>query len=286
VTLPYSASAVAGKDVYIYAVYTANSDSTIPKFILSKESTYPAGYSAATSRKIGGFHCLCNSVGTVSGHALSGYITGDIIPASRWDLKHRPYSNPEGMVYCEDLNIWVDIYLDSVAGGQLVSVYGGNIADGTSTEKFHWYKFANWLGKIGKRMPTLHEFMTFSIGTPLQTAINGGEDPGSTGGHIAAASGNPRIISDIGCEDCCGVQSQWGAEAGGPYDANSNKYKAAYDANDDAENYGQVYWEPYRCQLGGWYNWGSYSGTRCNHWNNGPLTLGAAVRGVSKHKAC
>jgi hypothetical protein len=286
VYIPYTSTVAAGKDMYIYAVYTADDSSTTPKFVISKESTYPEGYSALTSRKIGGFHCLCYSVGAIDGHPLSGYITGDIIPASCWDLKHRPYASPEGMVFCEDLNLWVDIYLNSVSGSQLVSVYGGTIADGTSATAFHWYKFANWLGRIGKRMPTLHEFVVFSIGSPLQTAISTGADPGTTGGHRAASSGNPRIISNIGCEDCCGVQSQWGAEAGGPYTANDNKYKAAYDANDEPGQYGQVYWEPNRVQLGGNYNWPSYSGTRCNHWNNGPLSLNAAVRGVSRHVAC
>ena len=46
--------------------------------------------------KLGGFHCLCVDVGTISGHALTNYIAGDILPRSCWDLKHKPRSEPEG----------------------------------------------------------------------------------------------------------------------------------------------------------------------------------------------
>ena len=45
-----------GKDVYIYA--TVNTDNTL-QFLISLNSTTPNGYTAANSRKIGGFHCLC-----------------------------------------------------------------------------------------------------------------------------------------------------------------------------------------------------------------------------------
>ena len=84
----------AGKDVYIYV---CEQDGDIPKILLSANSTVPAGYTAATSRKIGGFHCLCLSVGTISGHQLSGYNTGDILPLSVWDLKQQlPHPVAEG----------------------------------------------------------------------------------------------------------------------------------------------------------------------------------------------
>ena len=94
------ASARAGKDFYLYAC--AQLDGTF-KYLLSANSTVPTGYTADNSRKIGGFHCLCVSVGTISGHTLSGYVEGDILPASVWDLTHRPASEPEGMVYVSGL---------------------------------------------------------------------------------------------------------------------------------------------------------------------------------------
>ena len=95
-----TASNRAGKDFYVYACQ----DFVAPhnaKIVLSHNSTVPTGYTADNSRKIGGFHCLCLSVGTISGHTLSGYDTGDILPLSVWDLKHRPVSAPEGMVYVD-----------------------------------------------------------------------------------------------------------------------------------------------------------------------------------------
>ncbi|WP_428568701.1 MAG: hypothetical protein ACP59X_09885 [Solidesulfovibrio sp. DCME] len=148
----------AGKDFYLYAIESASGAS----ILVSPRSTYPTGYTEATSRKIGGFHCLCTDVGVISGHPLSGYVAGDILPASVWDLKHRPVCAPEGMVYVAGINRWVDIYLASVSGGKLVSVNGGAIADGASATAFHWYKFSQWLGAIGKRMPTQHDFVAAS----------------------------------------------------------------------------------------------------------------------------
>jgi hypothetical protein len=53
-----------GKD---YCVYACDSSGTLV-FKISLATTYPSGFSASTSRKIGGFHTLCTNVGTISGH--------------------------------------------------------------------------------------------------------------------------------------------------------------------------------------------------------------------------
>ena len=140
-----------GQDFYIYSCIPANG--TEPIIVLSANSTVPLRYTADASRKIGGFHTLCADVGTITGHTLSGYVAGDILPASVWDLKHRPVCSPEGMVYVDGLDIWIDIYLASYTGSysnspenlKLVSKYGANTADGASAEKFHWYKFSGLL---------------------------------------------------------------------------------------------------------------------------------------------
>ena len=99
----------------------------------------PYGYTATTSRKVGGFHCLCANVGTIAGHTLNGYVAGDILPASVWDLKHRPKSEPEGMVYIDGIDMWVDIYLCSWSGStaekdlKTVSKYGEVTGEGACT---------------------------------------------------------------------------------------------------------------------------------------------------------
>ena len=191
-----------GKDFYIYA---CQSDTSVPKILLSANSTVPTGYTASNSRKIGGFHCECADVGTISGHALSGYVAGDILPASVWDLRHRPISSPEGMVW--DGHEWVDIYLASWNGSVLVSAYGGVICDGESSKKFHGELFAEEFAKVNKHLPSRDDFVAFAKGSNEMTNINGNADPNTTGGHTDTAG--RRMISNIGCEDCCGVLWQW-----------------------------------------------------------------------------
>ena len=280
-----AATARAGKDVYVYAVINTVNNNSQLGFVLSLNSTVPAGYTSETSRKIGGFHCLCAGVGTITDHPLSGYAAGDIIPASVWDLKHRPHSNPEGMVYDANLRKWVDIYLCSYDSSDgLVSVYGGVIADGTSSVKFHAMKFGQYLNQVKKRMPNLYEFMSFSHGSNQGTNIAGSADANTTGGHND--TGDRRMISDIGCEDCCGTMGQWSRDRGGPY--GEAKWVNNYDANDDSDIKGSGYNQPNCELLGG--NWDSSSscGSRCSYWNVGPLGLVAyyGVRGISDPKIC
>lgn len=43
---------------------------------------------------------------TITGHTLSGYVAGDVLPASVWDLSHRPKSEPEGMAYIDGIDMW------------------------------------------------------------------------------------------------------------------------------------------------------------------------------------
>ena len=271
------ASARAGKDFYIYAC--AQLDGTF-KYLLSANSTVPAGYTAGNSRKVGGFHCLCVNVGTITGHTLSGYVAGDILPASVWDLTHRPASEPEGMVYDSGTDVWVDIYLASYSGSyatnnlKMVSAYGGVIADGTSTEKFHWHKFSQVFATQKKRLLTQHEFVAMSIGSNQSTNISGSADPNTTGGHKDTTS--RRMISNIGVEDACGALWQWGCESGGPYGAAA--YVNAYDANDKNVG-GQSYNASGRAVLGG--PWASTvaCGSRGSDWRYGPLALLASLAG-------
>lgn len=255
-----TASNRAGKDFYLYAHATG--------FIISANATYPSGYTAANSRKIAGFHCLGVNVGAISGHTLTGYLQGDILPASVWDLKHRPVSSPEGMVYDAGTGKWVDIYLAGISGGELVSRYGVAHQTGVSTEKFHWYKFSQWFGRIGKRMLRQHEFVAASMGSNQGTNITGSADPATTGGHVDTAG--RRMISNIGCEGMCGILWQWGDETGAV--AGSAAWVSAFDANDTGVG-GQHYQAPTRPLLGGDWAPGAFCGSRSSAWNIAPLTL-------------
>jgi hypothetical protein len=276
ITNTYTANEVAGKDVYVYAV-ESNNTSTEASFVVSLNSTVPSGYTANNSRKIGGFHCLCAAVGTIANHRLTGYTKGAIIPNSVWDLYFRPLADSEGMVFDERMGIWVDIYLASYNGSELVSEYGGVIADGASTPKFHWYKFVDYLARVKKRLPWQHEFMSFSLGSNQSTNIAGSTDPGTTGGHSDTAG--RRMVSHIGCEDCCGVMWQWGLDTGSN---SASSWSNAYDSNDDGDSLGQEYSNTLRCLLGGLWDGGALCGSRGSGFHNAPLYLRAAygARGV------
>ena len=188
----------AGKD---YCVYACDSNGMLV-FKASKNSTYPAGFAAATSRKLGGFHTLARAVGTISGHTLTTFDTADINPYSIWDLKHRPRSNPAGMTYSPKTGKWCDIYLVSGTAASSLSVNGGTISD-TRT----WLDFVDDAGSVSKRLMTDSEFQCIATGSNEETNILASADPVTTGPHIDTAG--RRMISNIGCEDMCGVMYQW-----------------------------------------------------------------------------
>lgn len=247
---------LAGKDVYIYACEPTSG--TEPIFVLSLNSTVPTGYTANNSRKIGGFHCLCKDVGVIEGHTLSGYVTGDILPATRWDLLHRPKGEPEGFAYEELTDCWIAIYLPSWDGTKLVSVYNGVIADGTSTKKWHGEAFYEQFAKQGMRLVWRHEFQMAAKGSNEGTRIKNAADPNTTGGHVD--SNNRRMISNIGLEDCCGCSWQWAMDLG--FAGGSEWNDSVYNSNVDSQRYGQSYGTLYRLLLGAcWIN-GSACGSR------------------------
>lgn len=246
----------AGKDFYIYACIPDSG--TEPKFILSANSTVPTGYTADNSRKIGGFHCLCASVGTISGHSLSGYITGDILPASVWDLLHRCKGENEGMVYDAYDDVWIGIYLLSYDNGRAVSRFNGVILDGESTPKTHGLWFTETLAKQKMRLPYLHEFFNALKGCQEQVNISGSKDWNTTGGHVY--TNNVRCISNIGLEDPTGFMWQWSNNY--CMDGGSEWGQSSYDANVDSVNRGGTYGNLRLPRVGGEWDDGSVCGSR------------------------
>lgn len=246
---------LAGKDVYIYALAGSGTE---PDFVLSLNSTVPTGYTAENSRKIGGFHCLCKDVGIIEGHALSGYVAGDILPATRWDLEHRPKGSPEGFAYEELTDCWIAIYLPSWDGTKLVSVYNGVIADGISAKKWHGEAFYEQFVKQGMRLVWRHEFQMGAKGSNEQTNIQGSSDPNTTGGHVDTAG--RRMISNIGLEDCCGVLWQFAMDLG--FAGGSGWTNSVYNSSVDDRSYGQTYGTLYRLLLGSLWLDGANCGSR------------------------
>lgn len=247
-------SELAGKDAYIYACQPTDVSSTEPVFVLSLNSTVPTGYSADNSRKIGGFHCLCLDVGTISGHTLSGYITGDILPASVWDLIHRPKCKQGGMIYLDLTDTWHTIYGLSWDGTNLVSVYNGIWADGTSSKKWHGEATLEQLERQNMRLDWRHEFQMYAKGSNEQTSIKGSTDPNTTGGHTDTAG--RRMISNYGAEDCCGVLWQWTMDLG--FADGSGWNDSVYNSQVDDRSYGRSYGTLFRLRVGG--RWGRSSG--------------------------
>lgn len=264
----------AGKNFYVYACQPTTGKT--PVFILSPNSTVPNGYNATNSRKIGGFHCLCKDVGTISDNDLSGYVAGDILPTTVWDLKHRPKCGPEGMLYHEGTGVWYQIYLPSWDGEKLVSEYGGTIADGTSSPAFHGEKFAEEFGKLGMRLIKRDEFIAVAKGSNEGTNIQGSADPVTTGGHVDTAG--RRMISSFGMEDACGVLWQWGADC---YEAMSTSWTSSnqhmnnyswqtapvYHSGTDPKQYGSCSGLLRRVLLGGAWDHGSHCGSRSAYCN-------------------
>ena len=283
IALAGTASARAGKDVYIYACWPSNVESGIPVFVASMNSTTPSGYNATNSRKIGGVHCLCADVGTIAGHPLSGYVAGDVLPASLWDLRHRPVSAPEGMVYIEPLDLWADIYLNSWDGEKIVSEYGAVIADGASSRSYHWWRWAEEFNLLKKRLPHRWEFRELADGSPETVNITGSADPNTTGGHTATNS--QRIISKYGCEDCTGVLWQWGSDLT-THGTTNGWAGSSYNSSivpTESNRGGEYYATTYAARFGGnWYN-GSYCGSRSVAWNHSVVDLNGSnsARGVA-----
>ena len=258
----------AGKDLYIYAV---EHEDNFCKLILSANSTVPTGYTADTSRKIGGFHCLCNSVEagkvwydfvtkTDIAHPLAGYVTGDILPYSIWDLLHRSNSENEGMVFDPDTKLWWDIYLESWSGSLPQSKYGAVHMTGTSTYPAHGEKFAELASLVHKRLPDRDDFICVAKGSNENTSITGSTDQSTVGGHVDTS--NRRMISNIGLEECCGYLWQWvrTSNANGSSNWQSTTYASAIDG---AKSYGSSYGAFYRALVGGGWSYGSYCGSRC-----------------------
>lgn len=257
-----TASNRIGKDFYIYACQNTLSS---PLLIVSVNASYPSGtnpntgiaYSAANTRKIGGFHCLCASMSTpgtranstayalgatilsgsywyrcaVAGtsaasppaltttidatttdggvtwvcepiHSASGYLAGDIIPNSVWDLNHRASSNNEGMAFVAAEDVWVDIYLLSGTLGTTASVYNAHYTHDTT-----WNQFVDYCGSVKKKLLRDSTFQVASSGSNEKTNNAGSAEPNTTGGHTDTAG--RRMISNYFLEDCTGALWQW-----------------------------------------------------------------------------
>ena len=201
-------SIAAGTDYYVFLTAAGG--------VAVSTSDTPAGLATGTYRKLGGFHTICRSVpadyqmppSTVYGgalHPLAGWSAGDILPLSVWAANHHPRcQDPRGMVYIEELDLWVDIYVCSGNISAPVSRFGG-----TRLHTQPQTAFLTGLANVGKTLLDDAEFWFAAVGSNTNTKVAGSEqpDPDTTGGHVDT-EGDP-MISAVGCEECCGLSGQW-----------------------------------------------------------------------------
>jgi hypothetical protein len=227
----------------------------------------------ANSRKIGGFHY---APGGNAAAQAGGNTTAQINEYSFWDLKWRPScSDPRGMTLVAG-GFWMDIYLtgvDAITNGS--SKYNVTMADGSSPPKvptmfggngsttygsYTWFEAMELATAFGKRCPTQQEFMSAMYGTTEASSI--GTDQGST---IL----NAAYTSRWGVIQSTGVLWIWARDRGGPF------FSAAWNFN--TESRGAEYNAPNACILGGNWNNGSFSGSRCSFWGSAASFSGGSV---------
>ena len=175
--------------------------------IVSKNSTYPSGWTAQNTRKIGWFHTLGASVesgltytwgGATNAHPYAGLSAGDIDPNSVFCRSFRPSANVPFMNYVEDIDKAVTVFKQSGTGVATSFVSGATITDTR--------RYANHeedLACVGLHLPTASEFAIFADGSNQKTAIAGAADPVTTGFWKDTA--NRSMISRYGLWGCCGA---------------------------------------------------------------------------------
>ena len=278
ITMP--ASATVGTDYAIWAKTDGSLEAT------TNHTSPPT----SNARRVGGFHYAPggNASGTSGGDA-----TASINAYSFWDLKFRPScSDPRGMTLVAG-NFWADIYLcgvDHHTNG--TSKYNVTIADGSAPPKVptafggngstaysngNWWNFMEVLASWGKRGLTYAEFAALAYGTTEATS-SGGSDVPTTGVDGTGATSNWNVFtSKWGVIQSTGCIYTWGDEFGGGAAA------ASWSANTGGR--GSTYQMENAVILGGSWDDGSNSGSRCSYWYASPTfsNPNIGVRGACDH---
>lgn len=205
-------------------------------------------------------------------HPLAGFLSGQILPESVFCIGFRPESEPAGMVYDIDTDIAADIYLQSGKGRNTASEYGATITD-TRAQQNH----QDDMRHVKKRLLFDYEFSSIAAGSNEGTAIKGASDPVTTGGHLDTAE--RRMISFIGCEDCCGALWQWLEDVS----ANGSSDWSTYDGQAD---FGGTYGASFALLAGAYWSHSSHCGSRARIGSHARSTVNACIggRGASHMK--
>ncbi|MCX8016404.1 MAG: hypothetical protein N2690_00680 [Rhodocyclaceae bacterium] len=276
-----------GDDVYIYACRQA---SGYAKIVFSKNASVPNGYTASTSRKIGGFHVGRTRPIAQRFNASFTPAVG-IVPNSVWDALNRPKASPEGMAEFAP-GKWGSIYLLSVVSGSWPDVLFGsryNVQPVRSTGGYNELDLHRGLHASGMREPTLEEWLMMAYGAPAGADANNDTAWSATSNTGPANTG--AVAKSVSCAnfvDCVG--NLWERLAH-HFDIGNSSNAYAWDASavntgqDAAFARGQVYHVAWRYALaGGHWNHGARCGARTLALSANPWTADGivGVRGVSE----
>ena len=183
-------------------------------------------------------------------HPLSGFQAGDILPESVFCLTWFPDCLvDDAMVYDKATDICVDVYLQSGTGANTRSAYNQ-----THTVNRNARNFLGDLNFVGKRFLALVEFTSVALGSNESISIAGASDKTTVGGHTD--SNGRRMISAIGCEECCGYL--WQASLVG-----SPVVGTGWQQVDGKSSFGQSYGKLIFADFGGSWEDNTKSGSRC-----------------------
>jgi hypothetical protein len=188
----------AGSNIYVYA--------TADKLIISPNSTFPTGYTAENSRKFMGLSLLppyfatatdktpiyTALPGMAASHPAYGFLAGDIMPPTIWDLDDMPDCSPEGMA---KLSLapgwWCDIYKQSGTGSATRGAWNA-----TCTRSRTWGDTVDDFGAVLKGLLTDSLWQLAMTGCPEGVNVAGSVDP-VTAGLYLMTSGRPNISNDF-----------------------------------------------------------------------------------------
>ena len=225
----------------------AGGDFLIKQYNEEEDPDFYAFYNKPmTAIKTGEFY----NVGTVA-HPLSGFEANDILPESVWCLTFHPAcASYDGMVYDRDCDIAVDIYLQSGKGKTTKSAFGA-----TRTASRQQWNHEEDMRAVGKRLLKDHEFTSIASGSNERTNIDGYSGKTTVGGHVDTAG--RRMMSFIGCEECCGYIYQWLDELCGAESSSD------WSNMDGQGSFGQQNWDNYCLLAGGSGSLSTRCGSRC-----------------------
>ena len=261
-----------GDDVYIYAV---QQESGIAKWLASKNSTQPDGYTGSTSRKIGGFHFGRTRPDAERFNA--GYACPvEIIHNSCWDLQHRPKCDPAGMVEIIPGSLWADIYLASEGSGswpETVPQSKFNAVPITGSDGYSRLDYARLAANAGKRLPNYQEFLALAYGVPQgATGASGRTNTGQHGGY------GFDCISTRNVDQPSGNIYQQGSHYYDRSNASDSWNDSLNTGQDSAHNHGQWYGTDFRTAVfGGSWSYAAQSGSRCGGVNYHPWPVNSAT---------